>query len=299
METTTARPPAPPAASPAPPVMKSRRSGDRWRTALVYLIILALGVTFIAPFVWLLSTSLKPDAQILKYPPVWIPHPLNWDNYTEGLTAIPFMRYLWNTLIICVATVVGSVISCSLVAYGLSRIPWKGREVVFYALIGTMLLPPQVTMVPVFVIFKNLGWLDTYLPLTVPAFLGGAFNVFLLRQFFRTIPNELTEAARMDGASEWDNYRRIVMPLAKPALWTIGLFAFIGSWNDYLGPLIYLFDDRKYTLSLGLAMFRNQYGAEWGQMMAVSTVVTLPLIVLFFFTQRTFVQGITMTGLKG
>jgi multiple sugar transport system permease protein len=296
---TAARPSAPPSEPGAAPRGKSKRTTERWRAAMVYAVLIALGATFIAPFLWLLSTSLKPDAQILKYPPVWIPHPLNWANYTEGLTAIPFMRYLWNTLIICVATVIGSVISCSLVAYGLSRIPWRGREVVFYAIIGTMLLPPQVTMVPVFIIFKNLGWLDTYLPLTVPAFLGGAFNVFLLRQFFRTIPNELTEAARMDGASEWDNYRRIVMPLAKPALWTIGLFAFIGAWNDYLGPLIYLFDDRKYTLSLGLAMFRNQYGAEWGQMMAVSTVVTVPLIVLFFFTQRTFVQGITMTGLKG
>lgn len=297
---TTARPePLPPIPKPLTPRLGSRKGGGRWRALVAYILLIGLGATFIAPFLWLISTSLKPDAQILKYPPVWIPHPLVWSNYTEGLTAIPFARYLLNTLIICIATVIGSVISCSLVAYGLSRIPWKGREAVFYAIIGTMLLPPQVTMVPVFIIFKNLGWLDTYLPLTVPAFLGGAFNVFLLRQFFRTIPNELTEAARMDGASEWDNYRRIVMPLARPALWTIGLFAFIGSWNDYLGPLIYLFDDRKYTLSLGLAMFRNQYGAEWGQMMAVSTVVTLPLIVLFFFTQRTFVQGITMTGLKG
>lgn len=269
------------------------------RSLLTYAALVLLGITFVAPFLWLVTTSLKTDAQILTHPPVWIPDPITWESYTEGLTAIPFLLYLKNTLVICAACVLGTVLSCSMVAYGLSRIPWRGREVFFYTLIGTMLLPPQVTMVPVFTIFKNLGWLDTFLPLIVPAFMGGAFNVFLLRQFFRTIPNELTEAARMDGATEWDNYRRVVLPLAKPALWTIGLFAFIGSWNDYLGPLIYLFDDRKYTLSLGLAMFRTQYGAEWGQMMAVSTVVTIPLIILFFFTQRTFVQGITMTGIKG
>ncbi|HEY3268761.1 MAG TPA: carbohydrate ABC transporter permease [Armatimonadota bacterium] len=278
---------------------RRRAAGEPLRKALAYAVIIALSIVFLAPFLWLVSTSLKPDGQILRYPPVWVPHPIQWSNYSEGLRAIPFLHYLMNTLIICAGCVAGTVISCSMVAYGLSRIPWKGREPLFYALIGTMLLPPQVTMVPVFTIFKNLGWLDTYLPLIFPSFLGGAFNVFLLRQFFRTVPNELTEAARMDGATEWDNYRRIVLPLAKPALWTIGLFAFIGSWNDYLGPLIYLFDDRKYTLSLGLAMFRNQYSAEWGQMMAVSTVVTVPLIILFFFTQRTFVQGITMTGLKG
>jgi multiple sugar transport system permease protein len=265
----------------------------------VYFLLIALSVVFIAPFLWLVSTSLKPDKQILVYPPVWIPNPVEWTNYEKGLTAIPFGLYLLNTLFICAMHVVGTVWSSSMVAYGLSRIPWRGREVLFAVLIGTMLLPPQVTMVPVFSIFKSLGWLDTFLPLTFPAFLGGAFNVFLLRQFFKTIPNELTESARLDGASEWHNYFYIVLPLAKPALWTIALFAFIGSWNDYLGPLIYLFDDRKYTLSLGLAMFRNQYGAQWGQMMAVSTVVTVPLIILFFFTQRTFVKGITMTGMKG
>ncbi len=262
-------------------------------------MLIALSIVYLVPFVWLLSTSVKPDAQIFLFPPVWIPQPLHWKNYSDGLTAIPFARYLGNTLLICAFTVVGTVWSSSMVAYGLSRIPWRGREVLFYAIVGTMLLPPQVTMVPVFSIFKTLGWLDTYLPLTVPSFLGGAFNVFLLRQFFRGIPNELTEAARLDGASEWHNYRHIVLPLAKPALWTVGLFAFIGAWNDYLGPLIYLFDDRKYTLSLGLAMFRGQYSAAWGQMMAVSVVVTLPLIILFFFTQRTFVRGITMTGMKG
>jgi multiple sugar transport system permease protein len=280
--------------------MRTHFKAQNWFSqGLVYGLLVGLSIIFVVPFVWLISTSLKPDAQVLRYPPIWIPNPIEWKNYSEGLTAIPFVLYLGNTLFICVANVVGTVFSSSLVAYGLSRIQWRGREFLFYVLIGTMLLPPQVTMVPVFSIFKSFGWLDTYLPLTFPSFLGSAFNIFLLRQFFRSIPNELTEAARIDGASEWDNYWRIVLPLAKPALWTVGLFAFIGAWNDYLGPLIYLFDDRKYTLSLGLAMFRSQYSAAWGQMMAVSTVVTLPLIILFFFTQRTFVKGITMSGIKG
>lgn len=265
----------------------------------VYFLLIVLSAIFIAPFLWLISTSLKPDKQIFAFPPVWIPSPIRTENYVEGLTQIPFGLYLGNTLFICIFSVIGTVISSSMVAYGLSRIPWRGREWLFYAIVGTMLLPPQVTMVPVFSIFKTLGWLDTYWPLIFPHFLGGAFNVFLLRQFFRSIPKELTESARLDGASEWANYLLIVLPLAKPALWTVGLFAFIGAWNDYLGPLIYLFDDRKYTLSLGLAMFRSQYSAQWGPMMAVSTVVTVPLIILFFFTQRSFVKGITMTGMKG
>ena len=271
----------------------------RGQKLLTYALLIGLSALFVAPFLWLLSTSLKPNSQILSYPPVWIPHPVQWQNFKDGLTEIPFLLYLGNTLLICAANVIGTTLSSSMVAYGLSRIPWRGRELLFTLIVGTMLLPPQVTMVPIFSIFKSLGWLDTYLPLTFPSFLGGAFNVFMLRQFFRSIPKELSEAARIDGANEWDIYCRVILPLAKPALWTVGLFAFIGSWNDYLGPLIYLFDDRKYTLSLGLAMFRNQYSAEWGPMMAVSVVVTLPLIVLFFFTQRTFVKGITMTGVKG
>jgi multiple sugar transport system permease protein len=268
-------------------------------TIVAYVLLFGLSAIFLVPFFWLVSTSLKIDSQILTFPPIWIPRPFNWANYWDGVQAIPFLRYLGNTLFVCAGVVTGTVVSSSLVAYGVSRIPWRGRDILFYALVGTMLLPPHVTMVPVFTIFKTLGWLDTYMPLIFPAFLGGAFNIFLLRQFFRTIPLELTEASRIDGATEWDNYWRVVLPLAKPALWTVGLFAFIGAWNDYLGPLIYLFDDRKYTLSLGLAMFRSQYSAEWGQMMAVSTLVTIPIIILFFFTQRTFVQGITMTGIKG
>jgi len=231
------------------------------------------------------------------YQPVLRPG-LEWRNYSRGLTFIPFFQQLKNTVIICAVCVVGTLLSCSLVAYGLSKISWKGRGFLFMALLSTMMLPYQVTMIPVFAIFVWLGWVDTFLPLTVPAFLGNAFFIFLLRQFFMTIPMDLSEAARLDGCSEFDIYRRVIIPLSKPALAMVGLWTFMGAWNDFMGPLIYLVDESKYTLSLGLAMFLGQYGNEYGMLMAVSSVVTIPIIVLFFFTQRTFIQGITLTGMK-
>jgi multiple sugar transport system permease protein len=220
-------------------------------------------------------------------------------NYPAGLTFIPFAKYLLNTLLICALVVFGTLISCSLVAYGLARIRWRGRNGLFYVIIATMMLPFQVTMVPLFVVFARLGWVDTFLPLIVPAFFGNAFFIFLLRQFFLTIPDELADAARIDGCREWDIYWRIVLPLAKPALATVGLFAFMGTWNDYVGPLIYLSDASKYTLSLGLATFSSQYGSYPGMLMAVTAVMTIPIIILFFLAQRTFIQGITLTGIKG
>ncbi len=232
-------------------------------------------------------------------PPKWIPKPFQWDNYSSGLTFVPFLLYLRNTLIICSANVVGVLLSSSLVAYGLSVIPWRGRDSLFIIILSTMMLPYQVVMVPLFAVFTFLGWIDTFLPLIVPAFLGNAFFIFLLRQFFMSIPKDLTDAAKIDGCSEFQIYRRIILPLSKPALATVALFTFMYAWNDYLGPLIYLFDQSKFTVSLGLAMFQSQYGSYYGMLMAVSTVVTVPIIVLFFFTQRTFIQGITLTGIKG
>jgi multiple sugar transport system permease protein len=180
-----------------------------------------------------------------------------------------------------------------------SKLRWKGRNALFYVIISTMMLPGQVVMVPLFHVFSKLGWVDTYLPLIVPTFFGNAFYIFLLRQFFMTIPQALNEAARIDGCSEGQTYRHIIMPLAKPALATVAIFTFMGTWNDFLGPLIYLFDEKKYTLALGLQMFLGQYGSYFGRLMAVSTLLILPIIALFFFAQRTFVQGMTMTGVKG
>lgn len=224
---------------------------------------------------------------------------LEWKNYTKGLTFIPFFEELKNTVIISLLSVFGTILSCSLVAYGLAKIDWKGKNLLFMIVLSTMMLPSMVTMIPVFSIFVKLGWIDTYLPLVVPMFLGSPFYIFLLRQFFMGIPKELSEAAKLDGCSEFDIYRRIVMPLSKPALATVGLFTFMAAWNDFMGPLIYLVNESKYTLSLGLAMFTGQYGNEYGMLMAVSTVVTIPIIVLFFFTQKTFIQGMTMSGIKG
>lgn len=276
-----------------------RRHTPIYLRLLVYLALIVFGLIFSLPFLWLVTTSFKVSKFILVAPPQWIPDPFTLESYQEGLSSIPFLLYLRNTLVICGACVVGVLLSSSMVAYGLSRIEWRGRDTLFMVIIATMMLPYQVIMVPMFAIFTKLGWIDTYLPLTVPAFLGNAFFIFLLRQFFMSIPGDLTDAAKLDGCSEFGVYRRVILPLSVPALATVGLFTFMNTWNDYLGPLIYIFDEQKYTLSLGLAMFLGQYGSYWGRLMAVSTVVTVPIVVLFFLTQRTFIQGITFTGMKG
>lgn len=274
------------------------RTGAAPRTLLSHLVLIVIGLGFALPFYWLASTAVKTDRQIFQMPPVWIPHPAVWSNFPRALHYIPFALYTWNTIKICVLTMVGTLLSCSMVAYSLAKVRWRGRNGIFLSLLATMILPGQVTMIPTFTIFKWLHWIGTPLPLIVPAFFGSAFNIFLLRQFFLTIPAELSDAARLDGCSDWAIFWRIILPLSKPALATVGLFTFIGNWNDFLGPLLYLNDERTYTLSLGLQRFVSQHGAEWAMLMAASTVMTLPIIVLFFFAQKTFIQGIATTGLK-
>ena len=266
---------------------------------LAHVALITLSIIFSLPFLWLLSTSLKPDDQIFTFPPVWIPNPPIFSHYSRGLNFIPFGLYLKNTLIYCGLSVAGTVISSSLVAYSLARIRWRGRSVLFGIIVAVLIVPSQVTIIPQFLIFKQLGWIDSLWPLIVPHFFGVPFFIFLLRQFFLTIPLELGEAAKIDGASEWQIYSRVLMPLAKPVLATVGLFTFLNTWNDFLGPLIYLNSEDNYTLSIGLAMFQGQYTSLWGPLMAVTTVMTVPIIVLFFFAQRTFIQGITLTGIKG
>ena len=275
------------------------RRGAWARDLAAYVALVTLSLIFLIPLYWLISSSLKTDAKIHAYPPEWIPNPVTLDIYRKGLAAIPFARMLGNTLTICALSVLGTVISCSLVAYSLTAIRWKGRDALFYTLLATMMLPGQVTMVPLFVLFAKMGWVDTFAPLTVPHFFGGAFAIFLMRQFFLGIPKDLSEAATIDGCSAWGVYRRIIMPLSKPVVATVALFAFLGAWNDYLGPLIYLANPDNFTLSLGLAMFNSQYGSFPGQLMAVTTVMTVPILVLFFLTQRTFIQGMTTSGIKG
>jgi multiple sugar transport system permease protein len=273
-------------------------SEPKFVTAGRHVGLLVIGGLFLFPFYWLVSTALKPDDQIFQMPPAWYPHPAQWQNFPKALTDIPFLLYTFNTLKVCTCQVLGTVIASSLVAYSLAKVKWPGRSLIFYSLIATMILPSQVTMIPTFIIFKHLGWIGTMLPLTVPPFFGGAFSIFLLRQFFLTIPNELSDAARLDGASEFQIYWRIVMPLARTGLVTVGLFAFIGAWNDFLGPLLYLNDERSYTLSIGLQKFVGQHGAEWGKLMAASTLMALPIVLIFFFAQKVFIKGVILTGGK-
>ena len=266
---------------------------------LKHAALIALGIPFALPLVWMVVTSLKPDDEIFSSKLVFIPRELHWEHYRDAMKFVPFTTYLGNTLLLCAANVVGTVLSCSLVAYGFARIPWRGRNICFLVLVSTMILPPQVTMIPTFLLFSWIGWYGTYLPLIVPHFFGSAFFIFLLRQFYLTIPQELSDAARIDGCSEWGIWWRIMVALSKPALATVALFTFLGTWNDFNGPLIYLNDQRQYTVAYGLQQFLGAYGSKWAELMAASTVFTLPIIILFFFTQKTFIKGIATTGLKG
>ena len=267
-----------------------------------YTIVAVVALLFLIPWIWLVSTSLKPPEQILQIPPRLIPKPFMWINYWYGVTYIKFAKYLLNTLIICAVVIVGRVLSCTIVAYAISHINWVGRGILFAIVLATMMLPAQVTMIPVFIIFTRLDWIDTFLPLTVPAFFGDAFFIFMMRQFFMTIPKELTDAARLDGASHFGIYSRVVMPLAKPALATLLAFTFIWTFTDFQGPLIYLKNRDLWTLSLGMRGYLQRYGAgggtAMGAMMAAATLYTLPMIVLFFVAQKTFIQGVVTTGLK-
>ena len=269
------------------------------RRALVYVLLCAGAVVALLPFLWMLSTSLKPMDQILVFPPVWVPRPAVTEHYVAVFREFPFAVYLRNTLTVCVFTVIGTVFSSSLVAYAFARLRFPDRGWLFVVLLATIMLPAQVTMVPVFLLFRAFGWIDTFLPLIVPAFFGTPFFVFLLRQFFLTIPQELIEAARVEGAGEWRIYWSIMLPLSKPALATVAIFSFMGAWNDFLGPLIYLSSEKNRTLALGIQALRSFHGTEWGILMAASVLMVLPIIVLFFLCQRFFVRGIVLTGIKG
>ncbi|HQE84038.1 MAG TPA: carbohydrate ABC transporter permease [Candidatus Hydrogenedentes bacterium] len=224
---------------------------------------------------------------------------LHWQNYADAFHRMAFWRNLRNTLFVCVTVVLGTLVSCSLVAYSFARIPWRGREIVFVLVLATMMLPYQVTLIPLFAMYRQLGWVGTFKPLVIPAFFGTPFYIFLLRQFFLGVPQDLSASARIDGCSEFGIYLFIILPLSKPALATTALFTFLFQWADFLNPLVYLQDDRQYTLAIALQQFQSQHENAWGPLMAMSSVITIPIIILFFLTQRTFIQGITLTGLKG
>ena len=282
----------------------ARAGQNRRAVQLEHIVVWALlcvgAVVMLVPFLWLVSTSLKEQRQIFVYPPQWIPDPVAWQNYPQALTSLPFGRYTVNTLMSTALTMIGVLLTSSLAAYSFARLHFPGRDLIFMVLLSALMLPYAVIMIPQYIMFKYLGWIDTYLPLIVPHWFGGGiFNIFLLRQFFRTIPADLVEAARIDGAGEVRIYSQIMLPLAGPALAVVAIFTFINTWNDFLPPLIYLSSQDKFTIALGLSAFKGLYATQWNYLMAASTVMILPIIVLFFLTQRYFVQGIVMTGTKG
>ncbi|MCL4514941.1 MAG: carbohydrate ABC transporter permease [Firmicutes bacterium] len=278
----------------------TRRKHRRiWGSIGKHLLLALVGAVFLFPFFWLVSTSLKSNQEIAIWPPLLLPkHPI-WSNYRDAVLAFPFLSFLWNTLVIAFLNVAGAVFSSAVVAYGFAKVSWPGRNVVFFVVLATMMLPFQVTMVPLFVLFKSMGWIGGILPLVVPHFFGVAFYIFLLRQFYMTIPMELSEAARIDGANHIWIFSKVILPLAKPALAVVGLFQFVASWTDFLGPLIYLQNESQYTLQLGLQMFFGQHNAQWTLIMATATLITLPLVAIFLVAQRTFIEGIALTGIKG
>ncbi len=266
-----------------------------------HLLLIVVAVLFVVPFAWLIVTSLKPATQVFTSPPTWIPRPVLWQNYVDALTspAFPFLRLLRNTVFYAVSSTVGVVLSSSIIAYGFARMRFRGRDLLFAITLSTMMLPGIVTLIPTYILFRTLDWVGSYAPLIVPYFFGSAFNIFLLRQFMMTIPWDLTDAAYVDGASDFTILWRIMLPLVKPALLVIAVQHFMWTWNDFMGPLIYLDNISQYPLVMGLYAFQTRFGVQWNLLMAASLAVTFPLIVLFFFAQRYFIEGVTLTGLKG
>lgn len=286
--------------------MESQATLQKVQKFVIQAILVVLSAAFLFPFLWMLSTAVKPIEETMATPPRWIPSHWEWDNFLKAVTHgyeslhyYPLLVYARNTVVLCLLVVSGTVFSNALVAYSFARLRWPGRELAFGVTLATMMVPFPVLMVPTFALFRSLDWVGTYRPLWVPAWFGSAFSIFLLRQFFRTIPFELSEAAKLDGASEWRIFRDVVLPLSKPALAVVALFSFMAAWNDFLGPLIYLLDQKTFTLSLGLQAYQSQNGGtQWNLLMAASAMMIAPIIVLFFFTQRLFIQGIAMTGIK-
>ena len=278
------------------PVVGWAKVGGRW--SVWRLAILLLVAVFAFPFLVMLASAFKNAADIFHAPPQFLPRHWTFSNFREAFRQIPIWRYFANTLFVCGLSVLGTLISCPLVAYALSKVRWRGQMPMLMIVLGTMMLPPQVTLIPIYLLWNHVGATNSYVPLVVPAFLGTPFLIFMLRQFLMSVPNELIEAARIDGSSELRTYWSIVLPLARPALATAAVFQFVWTWTDFLNPLIYLNDTSKYTLSIGLYNFFSENGVEWGPLMAACVLFTLPAFIVFLLGQRYFVEGIATTGLK-
>lgn len=274
-----------------------RTSVNRQTKKIVsYLLMTAIGLVLITPLLWMVFTSLKPMEEIVRYPPTFFPEKIVWQNYLDTITAFPFWRYARNTLLITVLVVFGNVLSNSFIAYGFAKLDFPGKKLIFALVLSTMMIPGFVTMIPQYVLFSKIGWVGTYLPLIVPSFFGNAFNIFLMRQFYLSINDELIEAAEIDGANHFYIWSRLMLPLTKPALITIAINSFNAAWNDFLGPLLYIQDQEKYTLQIGLQVFQNQATTQWNYLMAGATLVLIPTILMFFFAQRYFIEGMDLTG---
>jgi ABC-type glycerol-3-phosphate transport system permease component len=269
-----------------------------WNT-VVYAMLIAGSLMFLLPLVFALTSSFKTNGQIMEIPPRWIPDPFHWQNYPEALTYIPFAKYTLNTLIIAFGVIIGNLLSCTIIAYGFARLRAPGKNFFFILMLSTMMLVEPVRIIPIYIIFSKLGWVDSFLPMIIPAFFGSPFYIFLLRQFFMCIPRELEDAALIDGANRLQILWKIIVPNAKPALAAVAIFNFQGVWNDFLYPLVFLHNQDNYTIALGLSFFRSTYSVQWGYLMAASVVALLPMVIIFFLAQKTFIEGISFSGIKG
>lgn len=277
----------------------ARQSAQLFFRALLYLILITVGLTMLLPLLWMISTSLKQPGEVFLLPPKWIPSPPQWNNYVKLFDVLPFGHFLLNSLKIASIATLGALLSCSMAAFAFARMNFPGRNFLFAFILATLMIPYHVTLIPLFAVYKNLGWLSTHLPLTVPYFFGTAFGIFLIRQFYLTIPQELVDAARIDGCTFIQIYYKIFLPLAKPALATLGIFTFLGSWNNLIGPLIFLNDIETMTLTLGLTLLTTQSNGRWELIQAGAVISVVPMILIFLIGQEHFIQGIARTGIKG
>jgi len=280
-------------------LIKSESRSKLITKIIMYSLLICFSIVYMIPFIWLLSSSLKTNADIFLMPPKWIPNPFVWKNYLEVFIQVPFLRFLFNTSFVTILVLVANVFVSAMVAYAFSRLRAPGKNLLFILVMSTMMLPGQVTMIPLFIMFKTVGWVNTLLPLIIPSFFGGsALFIFLIRQYFSTIPKSLDESAKIDGCSYFGTFTKILLPLSKPILITVGIFSFMGTWNDFMGPLIYLQSMENFTLAIGLNLFKTQYTQNWNYTMAYNVLMIAPLIAIFFFAQKSFIQGIVITGNK-
>ena len=275
------------------------RSGRVVSRIVLYAVIVAGAVLFSLPFIWMVSTSVKPGYEVFKVPPVWIPSKFEWDNYWVPWGNLPFLSFYKNTAVMTFVDIFATLASSSLVSFAFARMRFRGRDFLFILVLSTMMLPGQVTLIPLYVLWSKLKLVNTLWPLIIPAFFGSAFNIFLLRQFMMTIPLAMDDAARIDGANWFAIYSRIMLPLSAPALGVVAIYEFTFRWNDFLGPLIYLNDPSNFTVSLGLQLLNSQYVTQTQQIMAQTIISIVPVLVVFFAAQRYFIQGLVITGVKG